>query len=242
MQDIAFRVQDQIVRGKLLLPDTLQEKNPAVIFLHGWMSDYEGYIPRAEALVSLGYVCLIYDMRGHGTSDGSINNVTASGSLDDAVAAYDYVASLPSVDAKQISMVGSSYGGYIAALFAHKRQLFSLVLRVPAIYRNETFTTPKVNEIDEGRKVYRQDAIVHNDNLALQSLSSYTGKLLLIESEKDTVIPHQILESYRRAVNPLATTTDIVMRGADHNLSKDEWRKEYIQILVDWFAHMKELE
>lgn len=242
MQDVEFKVDGQTLRGKIFYPEKLKDKNPAVIFIHGWTSDYEGYIPRAEALLPLGYICLIFDLRGHGKSDGKIEAVTAQGSLEDSLAAYDFVASLPEVATEEISVVGSSYGSYIAAQMVDKRDVKSLVLRVPAIYKNETFATPKIQEIDEKREVYQQKALATRDNFAFLPLKTYTGKIILIESEKDQIIPHEVLEGYRHAINTQAQLTDIVMKDADHSLTQEKWRQEYIQILVDWFEKLKDVD
>lgn len=235
MQDIEFQVDGQTLRGKLFYPEKVKGKNPSVIFIHGWMTSYKGSIPRAEALVALGYICLIFDLRGHGESDGTLGEVTTQGSLQDAIAAYDYVATLPEVDRTKISVVGSSYGGYTAALLSNKRPVASLVLRVPAIYRNETFSKPKVREIRKDLTVFRQSTVVAKDNYALQAITHYKGNLLLIESEKDVLIPHQTIQNYRNAVVSPSEFTDIVMKAADHSLSRKKWKKEYIDILVDWF-------
>jgi dipeptidyl aminopeptidase/acylaminoacyl peptidase len=226
----------QKLNALLLTPDEKKPLYPAVMFVHGWMSDLQGYISRAEALTQLGYMCLVFDMRGHGESDGKLSDVTAKGSLDDAVAAYDYLASLPQVHREQISVVGSSYGGYIAALLLSKRSVASVILRVPAIFRNQTFAFPKVREISNELKVYRQASIEAKDNYALQALSKFSNPVLLIESEKDTIIPHEVIEDYRQAVNKDAVLTDIVMKGADHSLTKVQWKLEFITILNDWFS------
>jgi uncharacterized protein len=227
---------NQKLKGMLLTPDIHKDKYPAVMFIHGWMSDMQGYIPRAEALANIGYICLIFDLRGHGGSDGKLGDVTAAGSLDDAIAAYDYLASLPEVDKDRIGVVGSSYGGYIATLLTEKRPVSALALRVPAIYRNETFTKPKVQEIRNALIVYRQSAIHTKGNYALRALANYTRPVLLIESEKDEQIPHQTIENYRHAINPKSDVIDILMQGADHSLRRPEWKQKFIDILVDWFT------
>ena len=173
---------NHILKGKLFTPDMHKDTYPAVLFIHGWMSDMKGYVPRAEAVATLGYVCLIFDLRGHGESDGKIGEVTAAGSLDDAIAAYDYLASLPEVDKDRIGVVGSSYGGYIATLLTEKRPVSALALRAPAIYRNDTFTEPKVQETGNDLTVYRKSTLQAKDNDALQALANYTRPVLLLES------------------------------------------------------------
>jgi dipeptidyl aminopeptidase/acylaminoacyl peptidase len=227
---------NQRLKGMLLTPDIHKDNYPAVLFIHGWLSDMKGYVPRATAIANIGYICLIFDLRGHGGSDGKLGDVTAAGSLVDAIAAYDYLASLPEVDKDRIGVVGSSYGGYIATLLTEKRPVSALALRVPAIYRNETFTKPKVQEMRNDLTAYRQSAIHTKDNYALRALANYTRPVLLIESEKDEQIPHQTIENYRHAINPKSDVIDILMQGADHSLRRPEWKQKFIDILVDWFT------
>jgi hypothetical protein len=38
MLDIKFKVGRDVLFGKLFMPDILVEKNPAILFIHGWQS------------------------------------------------------------------------------------------------------------------------------------------------------------------------------------------------------------
>ncbi|HSW96375.1 MAG TPA: alpha/beta fold hydrolase [Candidatus Saccharimonadales bacterium] len=242
-ENITFStVNNQKLKGMIIFPNDRKEIYPAILFIHGWMSNMKGSIPRAEALAKLGYISLLFDLRGHGESDGTLGEVTAQGSLEDAIVAYDYLASLPKVEKEKISVIGSSYGGYTAALLVAKRPISSLVLRVPALYRNETFDKPKVKEIRKTLRVYRQSEITAADNYALKAISLYTNPLLLIESENDELVPHQTIENYRKAINPETRLSDIVMPDVDHSLSKPKWRQDYIDILVRWFKNSQGMD
>ena len=59
--------------------------------------------------------------------------------MDDVLAAYDYLSSIDGVDSKNVSAVGSSFGGYLATILSAKRKVRNLALRVPADYPNEAF-------------------------------------------------------------------------------------------------------
>jgi hypothetical protein len=73
------------------------------------------------------------------------------------------------------------------------------------------------------------------DNLALSGVKKITGNILLIESEKDQIIPGKIIGLYIAAVPDPSTVTHEIMRGADHQLSKGEWKQQFIEILVNFF-------
>ena len=70
----------------------------------------------------------------------------------------------------------------------------------------------------------------------LTSASRFTGDVLIVESEHDTVIPHQVIENYLHAFAVAArSVTHCVLRRADHGLSCVSFRKAYGKILEDWF-------
>src|SRR5690606_704261 len=89
--DTAVRVDQYELAATVISPDTTI---PGVLFLHGWAGSQERDIERANAISSLGCVCLTFDMRGHGDLLSGNNIVTRGENLDDAIAAYDSLASL----------------------------------------------------------------------------------------------------------------------------------------------------
>ena len=103
---------------------------PAVVWLGGFKSDMTG--TKAEALAgwaaAVGRACLRFDYSGHGASDGCFEDGTISAWLDDALAAIDILTMGPLI------LVGSSMGGWIAALAAMRRpnRVSGLVFIAPA--------------------------------------------------------------------------------------------------------------
>lgn len=236
---ISFEVNKQKINGTLVYPEIIKANSPGILLIHGWQSNEKGYIPRAQALANLGYICLTFNLRGHGNSEGEINKLSRCDHLDDAIAAYDFLISQKEVDKNKIGVIGSSYGGYMASLLASKRKIISLVLRAPAIYTDSTYKSPykKININDLIN--FRQQKLAKENNSALKSLSQYTRDLLLIESEKDEVIPRQTIENYLKSVSPQANFQHQVIKGANHDLGKrtknTKWLNEFIRILEDWF-------
>ena len=91
MRRIEFTVGDLKLKGSLILPQKLLDKNPAILFVHGWTSHKERSYQYANGLAKLGYISFLFDMRGHGESDGNINTTTTKEFLDDVLAAYYYL-------------------------------------------------------------------------------------------------------------------------------------------------------
>src|SRR5690606_9997566 len=111
-------VDDYSLSGLLMEPST---GYPGVIFVHGWAGSQERDRDRARNIAQLGCVCLTFDLRGHGETTGDIKSVTRQENLADLCAAYDRLADHPKVDQSSIAVIGSSYGGYLAALMTALR-------------------------------------------------------------------------------------------------------------------------
>lgn len=232
-----FPVNQQKLKTSLFFPPKLQKENPGVLFIHGWTSSEKGYLPRAKAVASQGAICLTFDMRGHGKSGGDLKKFSRADHLKDALTAYDFLVSQKGVDKKKVGVVGASYGGYLASILSSKRKVKWLVLRAPALYKNKGFNKPtfKVRLDHLNLFEYLQSKINAKDNLALKSLSTFKGKVLMIKSENDETIPEQTIQNYLNAINPKTSSSLKTIKEANHALTKEKWKKEFIKILKDWF-------
>ena len=117
-EPIYIRVEDEHILGTLISPGTLV---PGVLFVHGWGGDQQQYVDRAREVAALGCVCLTFDLRGHALTQALRDTVSREDSMRDILAAYDFLAALRNVDSDSIAVVGSSYGGYLAALLTAAR-------------------------------------------------------------------------------------------------------------------------
>lgn len=239
MKDIEFTVDGLKLKGNIFYPQNTKAKNPAILFIHGWTSEKKRSFQYAEALTKLGYIIMLFDMRGHGISEGNINIATPKEFLRDCVAAYDYCSSINGVDKDNISVVSSSFGGYLSSMLASKRKIKNLALRVPADYANDTFEKPKMGNAGENPDVFKWRLIPkkHNETFALQALHDFDSNILIIESEKDAIVPHQILQNYIDAVKDKNKLTHTVMKDAPHSIKEGPFRDEVTKILVDWFRN-----
>lgn len=121
---IYFSDQDgYILSGILYQPATATVENPApaMITTHGGDSVADTQSPVNIELARRGYVVLSYDSSGHGFSeknpaDDFFTNKGTMGGL----AAFDYVSSLPFVDATQVGAEGHSMG----AIYTYQTALY----------------------------------------------------------------------------------------------------------------------
>lgn len=239
MKSVYIPIGNQKIKATVILPLRLKGKNPAVLLIHGWASSETSHIPRAEAIANLGYVCLTIDLRGHGKSDGSLDGFSRQDHLEDIIGAYDFLANQKGIDRNKISICGSSYGGYLAAILSSKRDVYSLVLRGPSLYTDDDFFTPTATIIKNNPQVFKQKNLSEKENLALRALSKFNGPILLVESKKDDIVPKETTRNYLHFINSTLLTHETI-KDADHILSKKSWQREYINILTKWYKKLLE--
>ena len=191
----------------------------------------------ARATAALGCICLTFDLRGHEQTRGQFDTVSREDNLRDVLAAYDVLAGQRGVDPTAIAVVGSSYGGYLAAILSSLRPVRALALRAPALYKDTDWTMAKrllrkQQELDR----YRLRTVRPGDSRALLACTMFEGDVLIVESEHDDVVPRQVIENYRGACGRARSVTYRVLQGADHGLSTDPLQRAYTRLLVDWLA------
>jgi pimeloyl-ACP methyl ester carboxylesterase len=235
-ETVAIMVDGQQIKGTLIAPNTLI---PGVLFVHGWGGSHEQYITRAREMASLGCICMVFDLRGHADTHSQKETVSREDNLRDVLAAYDVLARRLGVDRSAIAVVGSSYGGYLAALLTTLRPVKWLALRVPALYKDSEWEVPK----DQLRKsqdldAYRRQPVRPEESRALRACAAFEGDVLIVQSERDDVVPPQVIQNYREACTRARSLTFRTLEGADHGLSQERWQHAYTSILVNWLSEM----
>jgi pimeloyl-ACP methyl ester carboxylesterase len=208
----------------------VQAENPSgagVLLVHGLGSDRRTNIERARALTAAhATTCLAIDLRGHGDSVGRLSTVTPEQNLADVLAGYDALAGLPGVDPGRVAVCGASYGAYLSVLATAQRPVARLVLRAPALYRDDVAGST-LSQRRAGDQVTAR--------CLLAALASSSMPALLVESECDEVIPHEVVDTY------VAARPDIehaVLTGAGHALTDPVSRAQYQRLLVEFFRDL----
>ena len=122
-----------------------------------------------------------------------------------------------------------------------------LALRVPALYKDSEWNLPKFRLRGEQHlEKYRLQPVSPAESKALRACQAFTGDVLIVESEHDDLIPHQVIVNYREACISARSLTYRLIEGADHGLSSEAWRSTYTLLLGNWFTEfvfgMKESE
>jgi len=214
-------------------------KVPGVLFVHGWGGDQEQDLARAQEVVGLGCICLTFDLRGHKRTESQRETVTRPQNLVDLVAAYDTLANVHGVDPGSIAVVGSSYGGYLASLLTIQRPVRWLGLRAPALYKDANWDLPKRQlHVDAEFAAFRRSVVSSAENRALAACASFTGDVLIVESEHDEIIPPAVIRNYKDACGHARSLTARTITAGNHSLSESDMQSAYTKILVGWLTEM----
>lgn len=234
-ESVDILVDDEHIAGTFLSPPT---KLPGVLFVHGWGGSQERDLTRARGIAGLGCICLSFDLRGHALTLAQQQTVTREQNLRDLLAAYDLLAQHPNIDPSAIAVVGTSYGGYLAALLTSLRPVRWLAMRVPALYGDDDWTVPKRQLDRDLLNQLRGRRVAPEENRVLAACAEFRGDVLIVESEHDHLVPHSTIMSYRAAFQQTHSLTHRIILGADHALANESCQKAYTDILVSWATEM----
>lgn len=236
LESFEIAVDGERICGRLLSPAAAL---PGVLFVHGWGGSQEQDLARAREAAGLGCVCLTFDLRGHERNAQQREMVSREQNLRDLLAAYDWLAKQWNVDRSAIAVVGTSYGGYLASILSSLREVRWLALRAPALYKDLDWHRPKRQlHADLDLPDYRRRRIRWQDNRALTACAQFHGDALIVESEHDELVPHQVIENYVAAFAKAKSITSRVISGADHALSDKHAQKVYTSLLIKWLTEM----
>ncbi|HIE17720.1 MAG TPA: alpha/beta fold hydrolase [Dehalococcoidia bacterium] len=112
---VVFGNHGVLLRGKVLLPEETNARAlPGAILCHGFGASSRATEPSARILANKGIATLIFDLRGHGSSEGVVDNRI----IDDITDAWYLLSQLPEVDARRIALIGHSLGAMSAIMAA----------------------------------------------------------------------------------------------------------------------------
>ncbi len=235
-EPLEITVDGQTIAGTLITPVTLM---PGFLFVHGWGGSQQSYLARAREIAEMGCLSMTLDLRGHARTDEQRQTVSREDNLRDLLAAYDLLVKQPGVDPAAVGVVGSSYGGYLAAIMTTLRPVRWLALRSPALYEDHDWELPKI-QLNEKTDLtaYRRRLVSAEENRALAACAAFRGDLLIVESENDDVVPHMVIASYVAACLQARSVTSRIIEGAEHGLSEEQWQRAYAAILTNWLTEM----
>ncbi len=217
---------------------------PAVILCHGMESTKEGTKHRrlAEWLAARGIAALRFDFSYVGESDGSFEDLTFSGEVEDLGGAWDYLRTRVS---GKVAIVGSSMGGAVALLFASAEPAVHAVATIAAVGRPaRALEELRPTELDRWRK----DGVFSLGGMRLKSSFLLDVETLdvigacariacpafVTHGDADRVVPCSDGEEIAAALGARARLK--IYPGADHRFSKPSDLDELLADLGAWLV------
>jgi pimeloyl-ACP methyl ester carboxylesterase len=229
IETVSFPSGSRPLTGRVFTPSLPRSGRPAVLFVHGQKSSQRGYEDRAVlASRDLDAVCLTFDLSGHGDDASNYDKYSVFDHLQDVIAAFDYLVGHKDVDRTRVGVCGASYGAYLAALLTARRDIKRLILRAPSLATDLGFPDREGPSSVPGQ--------VPDGFDSLKILAQYPGEALIIESERDEVIPKSHIAAYQRACSHAQHE---VIAGATHGISANaSWEKVFVLSIVRWFRDL----
>lgn len=140
-EEIAFKTTDGLTLGGVWVPANGSDK--AVVILHGHGGSYDFDLYRAPALHEAGFNVVLFDFRAHGRSDGK-QMTFGYKEHKDLSAAVEF---LHQHGIQHIGLLGFSYGGIIAMLYAAGNPAIDAVISDGGPARMRTAIIARVTEI-----------------------------------------------------------------------------------------------
>jgi len=240
----------------------------AVVLVHGGGVTREegGFFTRlADGLAEAGVASLRFDLRGHGQSEGRMEELTLAAVLNDIRVALAQVRE--TTGASSASLLGASFGGGICAYYAAKRpaEVERLVLLNPQLnYKRRTvdntpFWEDGYLKPEAAARLTEQGYIAFNPSIRHgraifhevfwfdldSAIPEIQAPTLLVHGTKDTLVP---IESTLAAL-PLFTAEHrlVQVEGSQHgfavhedpqylNPQSQEWQAFVIRTVAEWLT------
>jgi pimeloyl-ACP methyl ester carboxylesterase len=217
--------------------------DPSFVWLSGYRSDMSGTKAlELDALAErLGAGCIRFDYSGHGQSGGRFTDGTISLWLDEALAVIDHAKP------KQIVLVGSSMGGWIALRLAQELgrrkkktpALVGMVLIAPAPDFTMDLIEPNLSEAEKAELADKGYLEEHSEyspepNIFTRDLIEDGRRNQVLTGILETGCPIHILQGMQDADVPYAHALKLVehlpaddvvltlIRDGDHRLSRPQ--------------------
>ena len=285
---ITFWSDGSRLQGTVFTPKdiALEEKLPGILLIHGW-GGHRGNLNKnyAPHFAKLGFVVMTFDLRSWGESDGffvaettlppvnSVANVDVSGQhirsivnpfkmLDDARAALSWFVAEPNLQANNIGVWGTSFGGSLAVVTAaNDRRVKALVTQMAPVNNQATFRQIPESMVSawETQRARGEITPYPGPESASPGLRGYPDMIAMKRydpaaywpkvSSPTLIIDAENEELFDRRVNGLAlhqslkgriATNYKVIEGKHYDLYRGDGYEQALKAAQDWFLeHLK---
>ncbi len=215
------------------------DPNKILIVLPGYRSSKARLKTLAEAMVKgTGTSALVVDFSGHGASPFELNDIRPAQHFLELICVFDWLKE--KYPAANISVFGSSYGGFLAVQLTKYREFDKLVLRTPAIYKPSTFYDPRsvrLNNLETYKlqmQQYRTDSEALAKHPLLSRAASFKGRVLVIVHENDEVIPRQTTDAYINTFKADCFIAEGITHTLDASTINPKILQSYLDRITEW--------
>ncbi|TFG33859.1 alpha/beta fold hydrolase [Candidatus Thorarchaeota archaeon] len=247
----SFTSNDETLHGNFVKPSG-DGPFPGICKFHGLPGSSDQVHGIAMTFAEKGFLVLTFDFRGFRESEGFFS---LSGEIDDAKAAVTHLLSSNMALREWVGVYGASFGGAVAVCSAAvDDRIKSVCVRAP-VYDTEkfafsdlaelvlhdiAFTAPNemhgVRDLVKRRELLsrmKEEAKMHNPMKDIGHISP--RPLFITTGDSDILIDVKgVRRLYEHAKDPKEM---VVVKGADHNLSRDSARRETERGIIDWFMN-----
>lgn len=227
--------------GYAVIADWYESGNTSKVLLnlYGYSSNRSRQAELINSIVAgTGVSALVFDYSGHGESPFKIESTRPAQHFLEVIYAFDWL--LEKYPDSEITVMGTSYGGFLATQLTKYRSFENLILRAPAIYKPSDFYT-MWRDIDRDwtRNVFRKDAEALASHPLLARASKFTGRALVMVHEHDESIPSQTTDAFIRTFS----ADTYIAEGFQHALSdprnpKDNFA-DYYGAICKWINNSR---
>lgn len=175
---------------------------------------------------------LVVDYSGHGESPFELDETRPAQHLLETTYVFDWL--LANYSKARINVMGTSYGGFMAAYLTRFKPVQKLILRTPAIYKPTDFYTVHAAIDKVAVRDYRADSeAVSRHPLFLQP-SIHNGPTLLVVHGKDESIPTETTNVYRQVFSTDTYTAADFNHAFSDPANPREQFAPYAEALATW--------
>ena len=113
---VQFYSEGMKIDGEIFVPHSQPAggRLPGIVICHGFSQHKEIFgLSYAESLSRHGFVCLSFDYRGFGGSEGQRGRLIPLNEVADAQSALTFLSVQPEVDPDRLGLLGTSFGGAV---------------------------------------------------------------------------------------------------------------------------------
>jgi hypothetical protein len=180
-----------------------------------------------------GMNVLAVDLSGHGESPFELDKTRPGQHLLEAIETFDWLRhERPNA---KITVLGTSYRGFLAAYLTRYRNFDKLILRTPAIYLpSDLYSFQDGIDRNYTSNVFRKDKHAVSSHPLFKQISVFNGSTLLIIHELDEDVPIQTTDIYKESFS-----ADVYIASGFKHSMKDmsnpvEGLVYYQDTIVNW--------